>query len=242
MRILTAPILSLLLMLIGLACTTQTPESTVISNPVATVPPETAAPVLPTSTPEAADTLEPEPTATPASIPDPTTPSDPTATTQPTPTREPTATPTLTSAVLPTVECTPKPCNTSFVGDHLDWIKPPQVSAGGEFSLVARIHDGHDLIVATPAPDGGRLNLHFTSESVIYGSILPVDNTPGWRWKEKPSSWEADVYSYEGKVLTVIAQIDPAAATHPGLRACLWSGGATREETYILGCREVEQP
>ena len=50
------------------------------------------------------------------------------------------------------------------------------------------------------------------------------------------------MYDYVGKTLTVVAQIDPAAATHPDLRMCLWSGGKTREDTYILGCIEVEQP
>ena len=129
-----------------------------------------------------------------------------------TPALEPTAMPAPPGAVLPTVECTPMPCNTDFASDHLDWIEPPRVSAGGEFSFAARIHDGHDLIVATPAPDGGRLNLHFSSGSAVYD---PVDNTPGGSWKVKSGTWEADVYRHEDKVLTVIARIDPAAATHP---------------------------
>ena len=166
----------------------------------------------------------------------------------PTPTDSPTATPRPTPTTvgdrLPTIACTPAPCNQKVTPHtmYVDWVRPPRVSAGGEFSLVARIHDGHSLEVATPAPNGGRLNLHFSVGSTLYGSILPVDNTPGWSWKSKPGQWVADIYDYENRVLTVAAQINPAAATHPGLRMCLWSGGKTREETYILGCIEVEQP
>ena len=108
--------------------------------------------------------------------------------------------------------------------------------------MVARVHDGHDLVVATPAPNGGRLNLIFSDGPDLYGNILPVDNTPGYRWKERPGAWVADVYDYEDKLLTVVAQMDPSAATHEGLRLCLWRGGYSREETYILDCLRVEQP
>ena len=176
--------------------------------------------------------IQPEPSPTATSVP----------TVTPVPTSSPVPTPTV--AVLPTVECTPKPCNTAPAPTfaHVDWIEPPQVTADGKFTLVARVHDGHDLIIATPAPDSGRLNLHFSRGSALFGSILPVDNTPGWKWREKPTSWEADVYTYENNVLAVVAQINPAAATHPDLRMCLWRGGATRDDTYILGCTEVEQP
>ena len=124
----------------------------------------------------------------------------------------------------------------------MDWVEPPQVTADGKFTLVARVHEGHDIVIANPAPPIGRGNIHFSSGSEVYGSIWPVDNTPGWRWKEKPGTWEADVYNYEDRVLTVVAQIDSAAATHPGFRMCLWRGGATREDTYILGCTKVIQP
>ncbi len=152
--------------------------------------------------------------------------------------------PTSTPATLPTVPC-PEPCNRNEdippISGHVDWLEPPTVTSSGEFSFKARIHDGHDLIVGDPSPEGGRLNVHFSRGDNVYGSVLPVDNTEGWRWKEKPTTWEADVYDYKNKVLTVVAQINPDAATHQGLRMCLWSGG-TREDTYILDCIEVERP
>ena len=195
-------------------------------------------------------------TPTPASTPRPTETPPPTPTTSPPPTLEPPPTaatiPTpeaeirAASTGLPTVtaHCSPPPCNTRVAprSGHVDWIEPPRITASGEFSLVVRVHEGHDLVVATPAPNGGRLNLIFSDGPDLYGHILPVDNTPGYRWKEKPGAWVADVYDYEEKVLTVVAQMGPDAAVHEGLRICLWTGGYSREETYILDCQHVEQP
>ena len=165
-----------------------------------------------------------------------------------TPAPEPTATATLTPTPEPKglqpAVCNPSPCNeaTPPAISLVDWVESPRVTADGKFTLIARVHVGHDLIIANPAPPVGRLNVNFSNDGVLYGSILPADNTPGWKWKEKPTTWEADVYDYEDRVLTVVAQIPPAAATHPGFRMCLWRGGATREDTYILGCTEVTQP
>lgn len=140
--------------------------------------------------------------------------------------------------------CTPNPCNEAVPPpvSFVDWVEPPRVTADGRFTLVARVHEGHDLIIANPTPPAGRLNINFSNNGVLYGSILPVDDTPGWKWKEKETTWEADVYTYRDKVLTVVAQIPSAAATHPGFRMCLWRGGATVDDTYILGCMGVEQP
>ena len=148
----------------------------------------------------------------------------------------------LTPNGLPTVDC-PEPCNRDYrpVISHVEWLEPPQVDSDGRFTLIARIKEDHDLVIANPK-DGGRLNLHFTKDQALYGSILPANNIVGYKWKTKPSSWEADVYDYVDNTLTVQAQIDPAAATFDGLEICLWRGGATREETYILGCTDVEQP
>lgn len=192
--------------------------------------------IMPTLKPTATPTPEPTATATP----------EPTATLTPTPTATPLPTPTPTTEPkrLAPVVCDPIPCNEATAPpiSYVDWVERPRVTADGTFTLVARVHEGHDLIIANPAPPVGRLNVNFSNAGVLYGSILPVDNTPDWKWREKETTWEADVYSYEGKVLTVVAQIPTAAATHPGFRMCLWRGGATREDTYILGCTEVIQP
>ena len=151
--------------------------------------------------------------------------------------------PTIATGGLPTVVCDPMPCNenTAPLTANVDWVEPPQVTSDGTFTLVARVHDGHDLKIANPK-DGGRMNVNFSGDGETYGSILPVDDTPGWSWKAKPGSWEADVYTYENKILTVKAKIDPSANTHEGFQMCLWAGGKTRDDTYILGCTEVEQP
>lgn len=205
---------------------TTTPIFTKIVTPIPTLTTVPTATLVPTNTPS--------PTPTNAPTPMPTSTPVPTAT----------ATPKPATATLPTADCNPSPCHTDTapVVAYVDWLEPPKVTASGRFTFKARVHDGHDIKIATPAPNGGRLNVHFSRGGDIYGSVLPVDNTSGWKWSDKPTAWEADVYTYEGNVLAVVAQINPNAATHPGLRMCLWSGGATRGETYILGCIEVEQP
>ena len=146
--------------------------------------------------------------------------------------------------VLPTVECSPKPCNTDYrpLRGHADWLEPPSITAAGEFSLTARVHDGHDLAVPSLVRDDGGLNVISTSKSNLHGYILPPDNSSQYNWVLEPGAWVAKRYRYKDRVLTVVAKIDKAAATHKGLEICLWTGGSAKQESYILDCVSVEQP
>ena len=244
--------LGAILLLTSLACTSgEEPPATAVPTETSRVEPASTSASGPTSTTPSSSASTPTTaivsTFTPVPTPDPT----PTTTQVPTSTSSPTV-PTSEAGIpadaqgLPTVapSCSPPPCNTRVApgSSHVDWIELPRITANGEFSLVARVHEGHELVVATPAPNGGRLNLIFSDGPDLYGHILPVDNTPGYRWREKPGQWIADVYDYEDKILTVVAQMDLAAVTHEGLRLCLWTGGYSRQETYILDCQHVEQP
>ena len=223
------------------ATPTPVPAPTATPTPIPTATPT----MTPTPTPTSVPTATPAPTPTPTPQPTPT----PTPTPQPTPTPVPTATPTPTLAPTPTptsdrmdeIDC-PEPCARDTVPfiSYVDWVQKPQISANGELSLIAQIHDGHDLIL----PEGGSIwvsNIGLSDDKAdYYGSVLPPSQ-PGWNWEPSPWQWIADTYTYQERTLTVIAQIDPAAAIHPGLRVCLWSGGAV-SEAYILGCADIEQP
>ena len=237
------------------AMPTATPAPTSTPQPTATPTPVPA----PTATPTPVPTATPTPTLVPTSTPTPRPTLPPTATPQPTPTPTPTATPTP----VPTATATPTPTSTSdrmdeidcsepcvldtvpFIG-HVDWVQKPQISVSGELSLIAQIHDGHNLIL----PDGASewvSNINLSDDKanhdgidVYYGSVVPPSQ-PEWNWVPIPGQWIADTYTYQERTLTVIAQIDPAAAIHPGLKVCLWSGGAV-SEAYISGCEYIEQP
>ena len=152
------------------------PSETPKSAPTVTSPPTpTSIPVLATYIPTGLPTTTPsrEPTATPVPLPSPTTTPPPTATATPT---QITST-SVTAPRLPTVapNCSPPPCNSQTAprSGHVDWIELPRITASGEFSLVARVHDGHDLVVPNPGPDGGRLNLIFSDGPDLHGHIAP---------------------------------------------------------------------
>ena len=212
----------------------------------------TAPPPVPTATPDigamvrSAIAAALNPTATPAATPTiPPTPR-PTNTPIPTPTLRPTATPLPTPTPVPDrldeVACGPN-CDTDYrpPWGYVEWIQGPSVSASGVLTLSARIDDR--MVLIPPGRNGGYHNVSLTDTSVLdrdnrlYGSIVP----PGWNWTPRPGLWVADEYRYAGRVLSVSAKIDPAAAQHRGLELCLWSGG-TREQNQILDCARVQQP
>ena len=150
-------------------------------------------------------------------------------------------TPTPVPERLEAVECNPPDCIRDYEPpwDYVDWQSGPRVSANGVISLAARIDERVELVV--PGKGHTRNNITLTDGSnELYGSIVPPSG-PGWDWTPKPGLWIASEYRYSNRTLTVRAQIDPAAANHPGLRLCLWSGG-TRDETQLLDCVSVQQP
>ena len=76
--------------------------------------------------------------------------------------------------------------------------------------------------------------------NILYGTIV-APTPPGWHWDPKPGLWIAERFDYVANTLRLRAQIDPAGATHPGLRLCLWSGGSEGEND-LLDCVRVRQP
>lgn len=222
--------------------------ATVAAIPTATLAPTPTATIQPPATPNLEATAEAQIAATPVAMltatstpvlaETPTTAPAPTPTATPTPV--PTAAPASASDRMDEIDC-PEPCawDTVPIASHVDWVQKPQISASGILSLTAQINDGHNLIL--PGGASGEINnISLTESSNLYGSVVPPSQ-PGWNWNLKPGLWIADTYTYQARILTVIAQIDPAAATHPGLKVCLWSGGDV-SEAYILGCADIEQP
>ena len=179
----------------------------------------------------------------------PATPtSRPTDTPFPTPTFRPTNTPIIATLVptpapildrLPTAECNPPNCqwHDKPRWERVAWQSGPRVTSSGALSLVARVDNQVKFVV--PGYEG-RDNITLTDDSHnLLGSIVPPSG-PGWDWTPVPSLWIASDYRFHNRTLTVRAQIDPVAATHPGLRLCLWSGGS-RSEQQLLSCVPVQQ-
>ena len=185
-------------------------------------------------------------TPTPLPVPVPTT----TPTLHPTDTpfiATPPPTPTPAPRRLQAVDCNPPDCISDYEPpwDYIDWMIRPWISTDGILGFTARIDDRVKLVV--PGRQG-RGNITLTGSSVpvaggtstLYGSILPPSG-PGWHWTPKPGLWIAEQYTFTNNTLRVRAQIDPAAATHPGLRLCLWSGGSGSDQS-LLDCVRVKQP
>ena len=182
-----------------------------------------------------------------------TAPSAPTSTPEPTAnlTLRPTDTPIISTPVptstpvprhLQAVDCGPD-CDRDYEPpwDYVEWMVGPRVSSNGVLTLSARIDDGIDFILPGRGSAGfNNISLTDRSDS-LYGSVVPP-NQPGWDWTPRPGLWIANEYRYSNNVLSVRAQIDPAAANHPGLRLCLWSGGETTEQNQLLDCKAVQQP
>ena len=192
---------------------------------VADMPSDTAIPNA-TDAPTATPTPKPVPTATPIQTP--------------TVTATATLTPTLPSNKMDEIDCE-EPCAWDNVPStsSVEWIQEPRISANGELSLIAQIHEEH-LLILPVRTNGGVSNVALSDGPNLYGSVVPPSQ-PGWNWNPGPGLWVADTYTYQERTLTVISQIDPTAATHSGLRVCLWSGGAA-SEAYILACADIERP
>jgi len=150
----------------------------------------------------------------------------------------PTPTPVLPRP-LQTVECGPN-CTSDYepVWGRVEWISAPTVSKNGVIELVARLDEDLDM-GALGTVDGGKLSVT-DSDSNLYGTIV-APSIPGRHWVPQPGLWIAEQFDYVANTLRVRAQIDPAAATHPGLRLCLWSGRSEGENS-LLDCVRVQEP
>ena len=210
-------ILTFLILAGILACASQ-------PTPAATVPPS------PTNPPPT--TVAPEPTLT--ATPEPT----PTATPKPTPTATP------KPAQLDEIPCGPD-CVTSFqpASSKVAWLEKPSVTATGRLSFVVRIDAGHTLVIpdlSTTYPNVVLSENAVAGTDPLYGMVVPP-LSGGYHWTPEPGLWIADVYEYRraDNTLQVAANIDPAAASHRGLRVCIWTGG-TGATTRILGCKVID--
>ena len=239
-------VLASLLALISVSCF-ETPEPPPIPSPtpdiVAMVRAAVDAALGPTATPQPTYTARPLPTATlppsPTALLPPTSTPAPPVMPSPHPTNTQTvANPTLTTDRLQPIPCEP-PCDREYEPPwgYVDWQHGPSVSSSGVLTLLARIDDRINFI---PMGQGGNWN----NISITDGQGKRVGNVapPGRDWVPRPGLWIASDFTYEARVLSVTAQIDPVAARHPGLEICIWSGGASREQNQLLDCVRLQQP
>ena len=144
--------------------------------------------------------------------------------------------PPLPPARLPTVECPACVMPGSPVADYVEWVREPTVSNAGIMAFRVRINDQAKFVVAGADCGFENLTLH-DDNGDFYGAIIPhgMDVACG----AFPGDRIAETYRFVGDLLTVRLQIDPVAASHPGLTLCLWSGGTSQE---LLDCEPVKQP
>ncbi|MCY4555282.1 MAG: DnaJ domain-containing protein [Chloroflexi bacterium] len=144
--------------------------------------------------------------------------------------------PSLTLDRLPTVECPACAIPEPPADGNVEWVREPKVSQAGVMAFRARINERANFVPASGSC--GFENLTLTDNSGdFYGAIVPhgMDIACG----AFPGDRVAETYRYVGNLLTVRLQIDPVAASHPGLTLCLWSGGTSQE---LLACEPVKQP
>ena len=120
----------------------------------------------------------------------------------------------------------------------VDWISPPKISEHGVIQLVAVLDDSLDM-GEIGTTEGDKFSVTDRDHN-LYGTIV-APAAPGLDWVPQPGLWIADQFDYVANTLRVRARIDSVAATHPGLRLCLWSGGIGAERS-LLGCELVQQP
>ena len=140
---------------------------------------------------------------------------------------------------LPEIACpdctVPDPPADSYV----EWVRDPKVLESGILSFRARIDEEANFVVA--GPSCGFANLTLTDDSdAFYGAIIP--RSMAVVCDTRLGDWIANQYYYIDNLLTVRLQINPAAALHPGLELCLWTGGMIEEQSRLLECIPVKQP
>ena len=140
---------------------------------------------------------------------------------------------------LQAVQCGP-PCHSDSepIFPPVDWISGPTISENGVIQLVAVLDDSLDM-GEIGTTEGGKFSVTDRDHN-LYGTIV-APAAPGLDWVPQPGLWIAEQFDYVANTLRVRAQIDPVAATHPGLRLCLWSGGPDSEKS-LLDCVLVQQP
>ena len=125
------------------------------------------------------------------------------------------------------------------LGHHVRWEWEPIVSEIGRLNIFARIDEQANFSGERIASCTANVSLSDDSGG-FYGWVISRDRAK--QCGVQPSDWVSDRYRYENNILSLGAQLDPAAATHPGLAVCLWTGGLTKNENRVLDCKRVRQP
>ena len=125
------------------------------------------------------------------------------------------------------------------LGHHVRWEWEPIVSETGRLNILAWIDEQANFSGESIASCTANVSLSDDSGD-FYGWVISQDRAQ--QCGVQPSDWVSDRYHYENNILSVGAQLDAAAATHPGLAVCLWTGGFTRNENRVLDCKSVRQP
>ena len=133
-------------------------------------------------------------------------------------------------------------CNSTDGTDgHLvSWEWEPRVTASGWLSVHALINQQADFSSDNP-PRCTPANVSLSDDRRgFYGWVIPRSKAS--RCGARSEDWVSNSYEYDDGRLSFGVQLDEAAATHPRLEVCLWTGGATKSETRLIDCRRVQQP
>ena len=125
------------------------------------------------------------------------------------------------------------------LGHHVRWEWEPIVSETGRLAVRALIDEQADFSGERIASCTANVSLSDHS-GAFYGWVISRNRAQ--QCGTQPADWVSDSYHYENNILSLEVQLDAAAATHPGLEVCLWTGGATKKQTRLLNCAGVRQP
>ena len=125
------------------------------------------------------------------------------------------------------------------LGQYVQWEGDPTVSKTGWLLLSALIDERADFFGENLASCTSNVSLSDSSEA-FYGWVISRNRAK--QCGNQPADWVSSSYAFENNRLSLGVQLDAAAATHPGLEVCLWTGGATKNETRLIDCRPVRQP
>ena len=127
----------------------------------------------------------------------------------------------------------------AVLGHHVHWEWEPVVSDTGRLAIRALIDEQANFSGEGIASCTANVSLSDDS-GAFYGWV--ISRNKALQCGKRPADWVSNLYHYENNILSLEAQLDTAAATHPGLAVCLWTGGFTKNESRVLDCKQVRQP
>lgn len=125
------------------------------------------------------------------------------------------------------------------LGHHVRWEWEPMISETGRLAISALIDEQANFSGERIASCTANVSLSDDS-GAFYGWVISPNRAQ--QCGIQPADWVSDSYHYENSILSLEVQLDAAAATHPGLEVCLWTGGATKKQNRLLNCDRVRQP